>query len=1127
MIPDLFCSFCSLASVAFFHPLRGHVRLSQIKTSPRSETRAASMKQKASTVLENSLVKRRREEEDLEEEERKRAEFKYAWESETCQRAQAKWARPLIKRTPETMDVVFQQIDVKYIMEETQKTPAFSRDRTDEPIVPVIKMFGTTQEGESVALSVYNFMPYFYVPLPISLPEERVEERTQLCVAFHNALENRLAHTASNKKGLQTLTFIESVTIEDKMTIMHYQEKASPFFKITFTAPHHIPPARSLLEGQGLEVLGLPTTNYQTFESNILFILRFKIDCGIGGASWVGLPKGKYLETHPEKREANTTLEYSISYENLVAYAVDDEQWAHLAPLRILSFDIECAGRPGRFPDPKQDPVIQISNYIQVHGEEGLLVKNIMVLETCDPIAGVDVRCFRTEAELLMAWSRFVVESDPDLFTGYNIVNFDFAYLLDRAKQLGLQDFASLSRLRESPMKGKDAKFSSNQTGSRETKEWTIDGRVVFDMYQVIQSNHKLSSYTLNNVASHFLELQKEDVHHSEITKLHNGTSTDRRRLAVYCCKDAELPLKLMDNQMSIVNYVEMARVTGVPIIFLLTRGQGVKVVSQILRKARVLGYLMPTVKPSGLDEGFDGAVVITPKTGFYDIPLFTLDFSSLYPSIMLAHNLCHSTYIPRGVDPPPPVDGVESYETTPTGDRFVVKSVKKGLLTLILEDLLGARGNAKRLMGAATDPAKQQVYNGRQLALKISANSVYGFTGQANGALPLLQISSSVTSYGRDMIIFTKETVEAEYSIANGYEHDAEVIYGDTDSVMVCAGVKTVEEAIVMGKKAAALVTSKFPKPIKLEFEKVYYPYLLMAKKKYAGLYWTKPHKWDKVDCKGIESVRRDNCGMVRYVVGNVIEKLLIERDSVGAVEFCKGVISEICQNKIDLAQLIITKSYSRDAEEYASPQAHVVLAQKMKKRNPATAPVVGDRVPYVIIKGEKGAKMFSKAEDPLFVLEHDIPIDTQYYMDQLIAPLCRIFSPIMEDPETVFRTGDHTRVLVIPRSKVATGGLASFLVVREVCMGCRAALKKGEKVVCFDCHDSLTDIYMKYLARVSEKEMEFQRLWTHCQSCKGSVMEEIHCAANDCQIFYKRTKVYKELQESQKSLAKFDISW
>jgi DNA polymerase delta subunit 1 len=123
-------------------------------------------------------------------------------------------------------------------------------------------------------------------------------------------------------------------------------------------------------------------------------------------------------------------------------------------------------------------------------------------------------------------------------------------------------------------------------------------------------------------------------------------------------------------------------------------------------------------------------------------------------------------------------------------------------------------------------------------------------------------------------MIMMTRDIILEEYSTKNGYAANADVVYGDTDSVMVNFGVESVKEAIAVGKEAAALVSSRFPHPIKLEFEKVYYPWLLMSKKKYAGLFWTREDKWDKIDCKGIESVRRDNCGMVRYVVDVILQK-------------------------------------------------------------------------------------------------------------------------------------------------------------------------------------------------------------------------------------------------------------
>jgi DNA polymerase delta subunit 1 len=174
-----------------------------------------------------------------------------------------------------------------------------------------------------------------------------------------------------------------------------------------------------------------------------------------------------------------------------------------------------------------------------------------------------------------------------------------------------------------------------------------FEGRVPFDLLFVLLRDYKLRSYTLNAVSYHFLQEQKEDVHHSIITDLQNESDQTRRRLAMYCLKDAYLPLRLLNKLMCIVNYMEMAHVTGVPLACLLTRGQQIKVVSQLLRKARDAGYLMPTYSSQGGDQDqFEGATVIEPKRGYYADPISTLDFASLYPSIMMAHNLCYTTLI-------------------------------------------------------------------------------------------------------------------------------------------------------------------------------------------------------------------------------------------------------------------------------------------------------------------------------------------------------------------------------------------------------------------------------------------------------------------------------------------------
>ena len=196
--------------------------------------------------------------------------------------------------------------------------------------------------------------------------------------------------------------------------------------------------------------------------------------------------------------------------------------------------------------------------------EEQVYKQVIFTLGTCAPIAGAELKCFRDERDLLLAWSKFVQESDCDIITGYNIVNFDLPYLIDRAAFLKIDDkFTYLGRLKDSKTTMKDSTFSSKAYGTSNSKDIKMHGRVQMDLLPIIRRAYKLRSYSLNNVAFHFLKQQKEDVHYSIIGDLQNGSDETRRRLAVYCLKDALLPLRLMNKLMIVINQIEMARVTG------------------------------------------------------------------------------------------------------------------------------------------------------------------------------------------------------------------------------------------------------------------------------------------------------------------------------------------------------------------------------------------------------------------------------------------------------------------------------------------------------------------------------------------------------------------------------------
>ena len=681
---------------------------------------------------------------------------------------------------------------------------------------------------------------------------------------------------------------------------------------------------------------------------------------------------------------------------------------------------------------------------------------------------------FESEQEMLLAWAEFMSAADPDFVTGYNILNFDFPYLLTRAKQLNVHGvFATFGKVTKETCECRSSIKENQVQGRRDVTEVKVSGRVLIDMLPVIRGDTKLRSYTLNNVSTTFLDgMKKEDVHHSAISKLQNGTDLQRRKLAKYCLRDAELPLLLMSKLMSFINLVEMARVTGVPLNLLLQRAQQIRVQSMLLWKSAETYFLVPCFpkKDDDLeDEEWIGAEVIDPKRGFYVDPIATLDFASLYPSIMIAHNLCYSTWIEKKESISKHQLTEDQYSITPHGSMFVKENVQPGVLPTILKELLKARSHAKSLMKDEKDPFKKAIYNGRQLALKVSANSVYGFTGAQKGVLPLLPISQSVTSYGRTMLDHTKARVEEIYRIENGHPFDASVIYGDTDSVMVKFGDSSLETCMKKGKEAAEIISKDFSAPIKLEFEKCYWPYLLENRKRYSGGLWTRLDKMDKIDTKGIDTTRREKCMLVKNLMQQVLECILIQRDVEKAKTLVKEVVRDLFLGRVDIGQLIMRKSLNKSAEakDYSTKVAHVEMVERMRKRDPTNAPRLGDAVFYVYVCEVSKAKSYQYFEDPMYVIENKLPVDYRRYVEkQLRNPLTKIFSLLMAPEQTsqLFPVLPPYPVEIKNQAMLTSASsppsrLPLLLKTSQKCYKCNFKLKKREekKGICKQCEPQI----------------------------------------------------------------------
>lgn len=248
--------------------------------------------------------------------------------------------------------------------------------------------------------------------------------------------------------------------------------------------------------------------------------------------------------------------------------------------------------------DLEGDPIIQIGTTFHKYGSKECFYKHIVTLGSCDKIDGVDVEACEDERSLLMTWRNMIVKMNPDIVTGYNIFGFDFNYIYERSQELNItKSFMELSRISKKPCVFKEQKLSSSALGDNILKYIQMEGRVLVDLMKVVQRDHKLDSYKLDNVAQHFMGDKKCDITPKQIFELQKGSANDRMRIAEYCIQDCILCNLLIMKLEIIANNMGMSNVCLVPMEYIFMRGQGIKIFSLVLNECRASKYLIPVLK--------------------------------------------------------------------------------------------------------------------------------------------------------------------------------------------------------------------------------------------------------------------------------------------------------------------------------------------------------------------------------------------------------------------------------------------------------------------------------------------------------------------------------------------------
>jgi len=522
-----------------------------------------------------------------------------------------KYKRNTTKPVPENLDK--QDIDMQIIEwwaqdeegdidsegENDDSNSFFNKD------VYTIRCFGVTREGVSVTCKITGFKPFYYIKVNNSFNKIKLHhflsyiESSWMLKKYPNAL---VKENGRHKSCL----------VEKKDLFGFRNGKQYRYVKLIFNNHEAMMKSRYIFKKPvNIPNVTKQATKFKLYESNFEGFMRYCHIKDILMAGWIRLPAGKYHCTHDT---ASSQIEVEIDRRAIVSLRETQD----MAPFLQASWDIEVYSHDHTFPDPhkrakredgtayKPNEIFQIATTYKFYGEKNVLCKHLLTLKNCasidDPYVIVE-EC-RNERDLIKRWVDTISEMDPDIFYTYNGDSFDCMYLIERGIIHGLvsEDKKSgyilnkLSRMENTPCVVKREYFSSSAYGDSEFTRIYIPGRLNYDLLiHYKRGMKKYPSYKLDYIANEILKEGKHDVGAKEIFGYYEQGSPEKiKEIGEYCIQDTELLQKLVDKQLILITIMQLANVTFVPIGFLTTRGQTIKVYSQLLRKARQMDFLVP-----------------------------------------------------------------------------------------------------------------------------------------------------------------------------------------------------------------------------------------------------------------------------------------------------------------------------------------------------------------------------------------------------------------------------------------------------------------------------------------------------------------------------------------------------
>ncbi|CCM07100.1 uncharacterized protein FIBRA_09427 [Fibroporia radiculosa] len=813
--------------------------------------------------------------------------------------------------------------------------------------------------------------------------------------------------------------------------------------------------------------------------------------------------------------------------------------------MSVLSLEIFAPSREKLLPNPDEDEIMAVFYSYQdsagpQSAQDGTFSceRGIVAVESdcmnARRIRDHKIEFVPSELDLLNRVIDLVIEIDPDIVVGWEIQASSWGYLNARAESYGLDLGDQISRAF-----GRRTGSGSDQWGMRTTSTFKVIGRHVLNVWRIIRAEHNFTSHAFEHVVFQLLRRRTPWYSCETLTKWYRSTSPYHTSdLLRYFSNRVVMVLEVLDVAEVVTKNAEFARVFGVDFFSVLSRGSQFKVESFMFRIAKPESFVL--LSPSKQDVGKQNAaecmpLIMEPLSAFYNSPLVVLDFQSLYPSVMIAYNYCYSTCLGRVTDfkgqnkfgvtdlhqPAGLLETLQEHmHVAPNGMVYVNQDVRKGLLGRMLTELLDTRVMVKQAMkGAKDDKALRRILDARQLGLKFIANVTYGYTSATfSGRMPAVEIADSIVQSGR-------ETLEKAIRVINSTKKwGAKVVYGDTDSLFIYLRGKTKEQAFRIGQDMAETVTSMNPAPVKLKFEKVYLPCVLMAKKRYVGFKFESPDDSEPTfDAKGIETVRRDGIPAQQKMTETCLKILFRTQDLSKVKKYCYESWTRILENRVSPHDFIFAKEVKMGTySDKVPPPPGVTVAARRTTNDPMDEPQYGERVPYVIMRGDPDTRLVDRAVSPGELIDNSQKqLDAVYYISRvLIPPLERIFNLVGADvrswyddmPKALRADQPLDPISLSPRRvKKYTAATNAFKIEEHFlsshCINCRALTLEG---LCDDCRaDPITTI-SGLLSRLRVAEDRLRDVQLICSSCCGTAPgEPVRCESLDCPWLFERKKV------------------